>query len=187
VDLRLTPTSFIVLGLLERLGEATPYELKQHVALGVGNFWSVQHSQLYSEPERLARGGYVEEEREESGRRRRTYRITDAGLAALAEWRADVHSEPTELRDLGLLKLFFGADPAEVAATEVESHRAKLEEYEALREHAPPKGATRGMRLSLEAGIGHEREWVRFWEEIAASSSTPRRGPGSRSARAGRA
>lgn len=186
MDLRLTPTSFIVLGLLERLGEATPYELKQHVAGGVGNFWSVQHSQLYSEPERLARGGYVEEEREESGRRRRTYRITDAGREALAEWRGDVHSEPTELRDLGLLKLFFGADPVEVAAAEAQSHRAKLEEYQAMRELAPPEGVTRGMRLSLEAGIGHEREWVRFWEEIGAAAK-PRRGRGSRSARGDRA
>jgi PadR family transcriptional regulator, regulatory protein AphA len=181
-DIRLNPTSFIVLGLLERLGEATPYELKQHVAAGVGNFWTVQHSQLYSEPERLARGGYVEEEREESGRRRRTYRITERGRGAMGAWRADVHSEPTELRDLGLLKLFFGADPAEVAAIEVASHRAKLEEYEAMHT-AAPEDVPRGAMLSLECGIGHEREWVRYWEAVA--SERPARG--SRSGRGDRA
>ncbi|CAA9496763.1 MAG: hypothetical protein AVDCRST_MAG17-1035, partial [uncultured Solirubrobacterales bacterium] len=60
----LTATSYIVLGLLERAGEATPYELKQAIARSVGNFWSVPHSQLYSEPERLSKAGLLAERRE---------------------------------------------------------------------------------------------------------------------------
>ena len=69
--MQLTPTSYIVLGLLEAAdGEATPYDLKQAVAASVGNFWSIPHSQLYAEPERLARAGYLTEERETHGRRR---------------------------------------------------------------------------------------------------------------------
>ena len=47
-SLRLTPTSYVVLGLVREMGEATPYALKQAVTLGVGNFWSLQHAQLYS-------------------------------------------------------------------------------------------------------------------------------------------
>ena len=164
-DIRLTPTSYVVLGLLEAAGEATPYDLKRAVAASIGNFWQIQHSQLYSEPVRLARGGFAEEEREERGRRRRTYRITERGREALAAWRADVHPEPTELRDLGLLKLFLGADPGAIAAGQVETHRAKLEEYEAM--HAGvPEGVPPGMVTALEAGIAHEREWVRFWENL---------------------
>ena len=58
-EIRLTPTSYIVLGLLEAAGEATPYDLKQMVAVGLGNFWSLQHAQLYTEPERLAGAGYL--------------------------------------------------------------------------------------------------------------------------------
>ena len=54
---RLTPTSYIVLGLLEAAGEATPYDLKRAVGTSVGNFWSLQHSQLYAEPARLASAG----------------------------------------------------------------------------------------------------------------------------------
>jgi len=181
-DIRLTPTSFVVLGLLEAAGEATPYDLKQTVAASIGNFWPIQHSQLYSEPARLARGGFADVEREETGRRRRTYRITDRGREALAAWRADVHPEPTELRDLGLLKLFLGADPAPLAAGQVKTHRAKLEEYEAMRAGVP-EGVPPGMVIALEAGIAHEREWVRFWEELASE----RRGPASRSARGDRA
>ena len=162
---RLTPTSYIVLGLLARVGEATPYGLKAAVAEGVGNLWSVQHAQLYTEPERLARAGLVDEEREEGGRRRRTYRLTDAGREAFEAWLATPAEGFTELRDPGLLQLFFGADPARVAAAQTALHEAKLAGYEALHaqagEHMPA-----GPRLTLEAGIGHEREWIRFWSGI---------------------
>ena len=58
-ELRLTPISYIVLGLLSWAGEATPYRLKQLVAASVGNFWTLQHAQLYTEPERLAKAGYL--------------------------------------------------------------------------------------------------------------------------------
>jgi PadR family transcriptional regulator, regulatory protein AphA len=167
VDLRLTPTSYIVLGLLEASGEATPYDLKQAVAASIGNFWTVQHSQLYSEPERLAAAGLLSEDREETGRRRRRYRMTEEGRRALAAWREEVHPEPTELRDQGLLKLFLGAEPAALASGQVPAHRVKLEEYEALRAACPPD-APRGIVLALDAGIAHEREWVRFWEEVGA-------------------
>ena len=30
-----------------------------------------------------------------------------------------------------------------------------------------PGAGPRGPWLALEAGIHHEREWVRFWEELA--------------------
>jgi DNA-binding PadR family transcriptional regulator len=166
-DVRLTPASYIVLGLIATCGgEATPYQLKTMVAAGLGEFWSLQHAQLYSEPERLAGSGYVEEEREDSGRRRRLYRLTDRGRQALAEWVAEPTSQLSELRDLGLLKLFFGADPARLAPAQLEAHRDKLRQHEELRDGAadalPP-----GARLTLEAGIGHEREWVRFWSRLA--------------------
>jgi PadR family transcriptional regulator, regulatory protein AphA len=70
-DIRLTPTSFIVLGLLMQVDEATPYELKAMVAGGIGNLWSLQHTQLYAEPERLTEAGYLTETREDGGRRRK--------------------------------------------------------------------------------------------------------------------
>ncbi len=61
---RLTPTSYVVLGLVEQLGTATPYDLKRAALAGVGHFWSLPHTQLYSEPARLAAAGYLDEERE---------------------------------------------------------------------------------------------------------------------------
>ena len=163
---RLTPTSYIVLGLLSGFGEATPYRLKQLVSLSVGHFWSLQHAQLYTEPERLARGGYVTEEREEGGRRRKLYRITDRGRQAVRDWRAEPTEGLAELRDLALLKLFFGAEPRELARVQLEAHRSQLAEYERIREEMP-EDVPRGPRLALEAGIRHVRTWIAFWEDLA--------------------
>ena len=162
----LTPTSYIVLGLLERAGESTPYDLKQLVAGSVGNFWSVPHSQLYAEPERLARGGYLRERREAWGRRRRLYSLTERGHEALAAWRAEPTEDLPELRDPGLLKLFFGGEERALAAVRRDAHRAKLAEYEARRELDTGEGP-RGPWRTLDAGIAHEREWVRFWTTLA--------------------
>ncbi len=163
----LTPTSLIVLGLLEQTGEATPYELKQVVARSVGNFWSVPHSQLYSEPGRLTKAGLLAERREDGGRRRRLFSLTEEGRAALAQWRSGPADDPLpELRDPGLLRLFFGAEPRALAAARLEAHRAKLREYEHRLADDPGDGV-RGPWLALEAGVRHERVWVAFWEELA--------------------
>jgi PadR family transcriptional regulator AphA len=165
-EIRLTPTSYIVLGLLELGGESTPYGLKQLVAGSVGHFWTLQHAQLYSEPERLAKAGYVTERRERGGRRRRLYALTDRGRAALDAWRDDPVSERAELREPALLKLFFGTDPRRLAAAQLPAHREKLAEYEAIRDGMPEE-VPDGPRQALAMGIRHEREFVRFWEELA--------------------
>jgi PadR family transcriptional regulator, regulatory protein AphA len=165
-EIRLTPTSYIVLGLLEFAGESTPYALKQLVAGSVGYFWTLQHAQLYTEPERLASAGYVSETREETGRRRRLYTITAAGRAALEEWRNEPTSELAELREPALLKLFFGADPKRLAATQVAANRERLEEYEAIRD-SMPADVPPGPRQALEMGIRFERAAIDFWEELA--------------------
>ena len=164
-DIRLTPTSYIVLGLLQASGQATPYDLKRMVAAGVGNLWSLQHAQLDTEPERLTRAGYLTEERERGGRRRKRYALTERGRRALDEWVSTPTREFTELRDPGLLKLFFGADPGPLAAAQLELHEEKLREYEVLRGPGPAQEQS-GPRLTLEAGIGHEKEWIRFWRRV---------------------
>jgi DNA-binding PadR family transcriptional regulator len=172
----LNPTSYIVLGLLEQAGEATPYELKRMVGASVGNLWSMQHAQLYTEPERLMAAGLVSVQREQEGRRRKRYKLTDGGRQALHAWLAQPTSDLAELRDPGLLQLFFGADPQALADAQISAHRAKLDEYERLRAAAGGQPAS-GPLLTLEAGIGHEREWIRFWSGLRDS----RQGSGSRS------
>jgi PadR family transcriptional regulator, regulatory protein AphA len=168
VAIRLNPTSYIVLGLVEAAGEATPYALKGMVQESIGNFWPLQHAQLYSEPERLAESGYLSERREQTGRRRRHYRLTAKGRRALAAWRAEPTAGLSELRDPGLLKLFLGGDRRKLAEAQVEAHQRKLDQYLELKK-GDPGSEPRGPWLSLEAGIGHAREWVRFWKRVAES------------------
>jgi PadR family transcriptional regulator, regulatory protein AphA len=168
---RLTETSYIVLGLLEQFEPATPYDLKRLAQLSTINFWTVPHTQLYSECARLAEEGLLSEQREQTGRRRRIYRVTERGLQALEDWRSEPTDALEEVRDAGTLKLFFGADPAKLAASQLAAHRRQLASYEELRDgSAGSAQLPRGMRLALEAGIGHEREYIRFWSELAESA-----------------
>lgn len=161
--LQLTPTSYIVLGLLEAAdGEATPYDLKQLMAISVDCFWSTPHAQVYREPDRLAGGGYVTERREETGRRRRFYAITDAGREALAAWRSEVPDDAPELRDPGVLKLFFGADPATVATHQIAVHERQLAEYRTLRSQIADFVPS-GQLLALDVGIAHEQAMIDIW------------------------
>lgn len=164
-DRALTPTSYIVLGLIELAGEATPYDLKAGVAATLGNFWSVQHAQLYTETARLAAEGLLHEKREETGRRRKLYSLTKRGRHALQSWRQLASSDLFELRDIGLLKLFFGADQAVIAPDQLAAHRDKLAEYEALLAQCD-ESTPRGPVLTLESGIAHERAYVEFWERL---------------------
>ncbi len=162
---RLSSTSYIVLGLIDRLGEATPYDLKRAVATSLGNFWSVPHAQVYAEPERLAEADLLSERREPDGRRRRHYKLTAKGRVALRDWLAEPTAQMAQLRDPGILKLFFGGDAKGLAAAQLPLHREKLAEYEGLATQLEGR-VPAGFMLALRAGIGHEREWVRFWEAV---------------------
>jgi PadR family transcriptional regulator AphA len=161
---RLSETSYVVLGLIELSEPATPYDLKRMAALSTSNFWALPHTQLYTECARLAGEGLLEERREQSGRRRRSYRLTVRGREALQAWREEPTSELYELRDGGMLKLFFGADPRPLADSQLEAHGGRLRAFEELRDTAT--GMSAGARLALEGGIGHEREFIRFWKRV---------------------
>ncbi len=174
-EIELTTTSHIVLGLLSMSGEATPYDLKQMVSATVGHFWTLPHSQLYSEPARLARGGYLTEHQEPEGRRRKLYNLTPRGREALGEWLTVLTPEPYVLRDLALLKLFFGADVKALAEIQLETHRQKLAEYEAFLAHTTDR-APQGPLLALDLGTRHERETVDFWKQHAQAPKEPGHG-----------
>lgn len=165
-DRELTPTSYIVLGLLA--GEpGTPYDLKARVAAGLGNFWTVQHAQLYTETARLAEEGFLDEHREAEGRRRKTYSITKAGKKALSAWlEEDAVGGLPEVRDPGLLKLYMGADPKAIAAAQVAAHKARLKEWENLKMALSGFEVPEGPGLTLDAGLAYERMSVKFWSSL---------------------
>jgi PadR family transcriptional regulator AphA len=152
--MRLTSTSYAVLGLVDLLEEATPYDLKRAIEQSIENFWPVPHTTFYVEPARLAKGGYLSERQEAGGRRRKHYALTEAGREALRAWVATPEVAPPELHDEFLLKIFLGADPSGLVGQRRAWHEAKLAELEGyLRDHA--LSAKPGVRLSLEKGIAY--------------------------------
>ena len=167
----LSPTSFIVLGLLSQ-APGTPYELKARVAATLADFWSVQHAQLYSETARLAQEGLLSEKRESGGLRRKTYSITKAGADALQEWLAGSVSELAELRDLAILKVFFGADPTMIAtrpargppgqARRVRGPAQERPRGRGPRGHAPGPARRTSARARVRQVLGRRREGRRL-------------------------
>ena len=162
-------------------GRRRSYDLKRFVQLTVGHFWPFPHTQLYAEPARLAEAGLLEETREETGRRRRYYSITDEGRALLGEWLGEPATSPMEYRDLGLLKLFFAelTEPEEVQALAVEqaeAQRRQLAEYEA--HHRALRATARSSSTRLLLGRARHRmarAALEFWEELA--KEPPAHGP----------
>lgn len=169
---RLSEASFLVLGMLERVQPATPYDLKQVAQISSAYFWAIPHSQLYAECERLANEGLLSEEREQAGRRRRIYRITQAGSDALNAWRAEPGIPTSEVRDLSILKLFLGADPAMLAQAYLPICEATLRSFEELRNASGGIQVPRGPWLAFDAGLGHMRERVRFWRHVLEESQS---------------
>jgi DNA-binding PadR family transcriptional regulator len=180
---RLTPTSYLVLGLLAREGPSTPYDLERHVRATRGNFWSFPHTLLYSEPPRLAALGLASEVRETDGRRRRVFAITPAGTEALRAWLDRPSAAPAELRDPGLLQLFFAdlaSDDARLrlAERQLAIHRSKLAAYrEDERHERRPDQPQRGQRTvehwrgeTLPMGLRYEAAAVDFWSDVVAKA-----------------
>jgi len=181
---RLTPTSYLVLGLLAREGPSTPYDLEQHVRATLGHFWSFPHTLLYSEPARLTALGLATEVRETEGRRRRVVAITPAGLSALTSWLDRPSGAPAELRDPGLLQLFFAdlaSDEARLrlAERQLAIHESKLAAYrEDERQERRPDRPQRGRRTvehwrgeTLPMGLRYEAAAVDFWTDVVAKAS----------------
>jgi len=149
------------------------------VTATIGHFWSFPHALLYKEQARLTELGLLTEERETGGRRRRLFTITSDGREALRAWLARPSRESTELRDLGLLQLFFAdlepATASSIAKEQLALHRAQLAAYEAGRTGAAPRGSSapsptiehwRGVTLRM--GLLYEGAAVEFWTAVAA-------------------
>lgn len=170
--MRLSPVSYVVLGLIGLRGPSTPYQLKKAAERSVSCFWPFPHSQLYSEPERLAAAGLLSREVEEGGRHRKLYALTEAGRASLAEWLSTPPEEIFELRDMAILQLFLGEfarteDLVELARSQVRLFDERLSIYRGiLAKHQGQAGASRRM-APLALGFRMAEVCKEFWQEIA--------------------
>jgi DNA-binding PadR family transcriptional regulator len=169
---RLSATSYVVLGMIALRGPSTPYELKRAVGHSVGYFWHFPHAQLYSEPDRLAALGLLELAVEDRGRRRKTYSLTDAGRRALRAWLASPTDEHFQMRDIAELKLFFNeaGDPENVTALardQIKQHEARIAVYESMVERFGADPAAQPRMITLELGLEMEHAALRFWTALA--------------------
>ena len=172
MDVRLSTTSYVVLGMIALRGPSTPYDLKRAVGHSVGYFWHFPHAQLYSEPDRLAAAGLLECESEDGGRRRKTYSLTAPGRDALRDWLASPTDEHFQMRDIAELKLFFNevGDPADIprlAEEQIAQHRARIAEYERMVERFGERPEAGPRMITLELGLEMEHAALRFWRALA--------------------
>jgi PadR family transcriptional regulator, regulatory protein AphA len=159
-NIRLTGNSYAVLALLDQFGESTPYDIKQAIEISIQNFWPVPHTTAYEEPARLAAAGYLSVRKEEGGRRRCFYSLTEEGRRALSEWAADPEVTPPQLREEAILKVFAGADPEPLGAERRAWHEAKRDELSAmLREVREADGFSASER-TLMAGVGYHQKML---------------------------
>jgi DNA-binding PadR family transcriptional regulator len=172
----LSPIGRVILGMIA-FGRHTGYDIKQHVDKTTRHFMAASYGQIYPELRRLEHEGLVEGSPQPSGGRARTvYELTDLGRAALDQWlRSD--TEPLlELRDEGMLKLFFSDCLPERRLANLRAMRlrnelklAQLRTLEAVAEH----GGHEGPRLTLELGMTFVQsliDWCEATERRLASA-----------------
>jgi PadR family transcriptional regulator, regulatory protein AphA len=162
----LSATGRVVLGLIP-FGKRTGYDIKTFVDKTTRYFWAASYGQIYPELKHLEKQGLVRGRPEPSGGRPRTvYELSQAGEAALEAWLSSDEAPLYELRDEGMLKLFFSDSLPEqrieiVRAIRKREERA-LAHLRSIEPHAS-KGPE-GSYLTLQMGIGLT-EWTIEWCE----------------------
>jgi DNA-binding PadR family transcriptional regulator len=118
-----------ILGLLKEQA-IHGYQLKKRLADTLGSFWVVSYGSLYPTLKRLLREGAVEMvfPKEQVGRRKNVYRITDKGEALFAELLERAGQEATEDKSGFQVRLtFFQYLKPETRIRLLERRRAFLE------------------------------------------------------------
>jgi len=174
----LNPISYVVLGIVATRGPSTSYEMKKLVSTSISFFWTFPHAQLYREPQRLAKLGLLDQEQEQGGRRQRVFTLTAEGREALDEWLAAPGPYDVEIRDLALLKLFFGRlareqDVVALAQEQIAGHLARKLRYEALLGRYGDRPELAHQLAPLRIGVAYEQSYVDFWTRVAENPADP--------------
>jgi PadR family transcriptional regulator, regulatory protein AphA len=161
---QLTPTGRVILGMVA-MGKRTGYEIKQLVDKSTRHFWAASYGQIYPELKRLEEQGLIRGAPEPTGARARVvYELTEPGRAALDGWLESDDEQLYEVRDEGMLKLFFSDSLPERRIENIRQmrlrHERKLAQLRSVGPH--PGHATTGPFLTLELGIGFT-EWFIQW------------------------
>jgi PadR family transcriptional regulator AphA len=166
----LSPTAYVILGMISR-EPRSGYEIKALVDNTTRFFWAASYGQIYPELKRLSEAGLIDGSDVPRGERKRTvYAITEEGKRQLEDWLRQP-PQTVEMREEGLLKLFFaGVLPPEQGAETLRSMR----EYRrgiATRLRAMEPGAEEKLKqddpfplIVLQGGIEFN-EWFADWCE----------------------
>lgn len=165
--MELSSTAYVILGMVSR-EPRSGYEIKSLVDNSTRFFWAASYGQIYPELKRLSGAGLVEGVDASRGDRKRTvYAITADGKAELKDWLRRP-PEISEMREEGLLKLFFAGalKPAEAVETLRSMRRRRLELSERLRTLESQKTELKDPYplMVLRAGIEFN-EWFAGWCE----------------------
>jgi DNA-binding PadR family transcriptional regulator len=145
----------VILGMLA-LGRRTGYDIKQFVDKSTRHFWAASYGQIYPELRQLEESGLVRGQSEPSGGRARVvYELTAAGESTLQGWLRSDDEPLYEVRDEGMLKLFFSDAVPKRRVENIRAMRArqerKLAQLRAIEPYASSGAA--GPHLTLELGI----------------------------------
>jgi PadR family transcriptional regulator AphA len=176
----LSPTAYVILGMVSREARSG-YEIKAAVDSSTRFFWAASYGQIYPELKRLSEAGLVEGIDAPRGERKRTvYAITADGEAELVDWLRQP-PETAEMREEGLLKLFFaGVLPAEDAMATLRTMRERrLELVARLRGMEPTALEKDPFSLMVLQGGIEFNEWFADWcermEERLLDAARPER------------
>jgi DNA-binding PadR family transcriptional regulator len=161
----LSATGRVILAMI-RKGRTTGYEIKQLVDLSTRFFWAASYGQIYPELRRLEEAGLVAgSEEPQGGRQRRSYRLTDDGESALDGWLRSTSELTYELRDEGLLKLFFSDELPAAARLNLLRRMRRRHEQMVVQLRSVEPGAREGGAGAyqvLRYGLAHHR-WIADW------------------------
>jgi DNA-binding PadR family transcriptional regulator len=154
-----------------------------YVRRGGPAFWTTAPSQVYAEPKRLERLGWVTSTLERGKTRpRRVYRLTDAGRAALRAW-AVQPARYADIRDQAHVRLLAGdmLDDADIVAS-ITAMRAQLDQVEALLAESEQRATAlphRERYLLLAQSLGRHvvnayRAWIDEVEHELSRAPRPR-------------
>jgi DNA-binding PadR family transcriptional regulator len=137
----LSGTARLLLGMIHVKGRRTGYDIKRLVEVSTRFFWAASPGQIYPELKRLESEGLLTRSEEpHGGRARNVYTATDEGEQELHGWLTESADPVFEMRNEGLLKLFF-ADSLNTEE-QIEVVRAMRAQQEAIldgiRKATPP-------------------------------------------------
>jgi DNA-binding PadR family transcriptional regulator len=178
--MELSATAKVILGMLAAQPRSG-YEIKQLVDSSARFFWTASYGQIYPELKKLEKAGLIAgDDTSQGARQRTTFKLTAEGKRAAREW-IGRPPEVLEIRDEGLLKLFFAGsiDPkraAEIARERAAISRGKAAQLRAIEEQVDAAGQPAGPEASPDAGsllvlrYGIEMsEWAADFFERAAT------------------